>query len=102
MTYIHNGEVLTSETVAMVLNTATCSTLIMLDRPFPNMKRFLYLLLPGQVAGSARFELDLSNYPEVSWSHHSHGAVTVLVNVTEALTGRTPRQHTAPWAFSIH
>ncbi|CAL8395081.1 unnamed protein product [Gadus morhua 'NCC'] len=56
VTYIHDGEVLTSDRAVMV-------------------------------DGAARFELDLSEYPAVGRSHRGHGALMVLVNVTEALTG---------------
>ncbi|CAL8312262.1 unnamed protein product [Lota lota] len=44
---------------------------------------------PVMIDGSAHFELDLSNYPGVSRSHDGHEAVTVVVNVTESLTGLT-------------
>ncbi|CAL8395362.1 unnamed protein product [Arctogadus glacialis] len=56
VTYVHDGEVLTSDRAVMV-------------------------------DGAAGFELDLSEYPAVGRSHRGHGALTVLVNVTEALTG---------------
>jgi hypothetical protein len=103
VTYIHDGEVLTSDRAVMVLIRKTCSTLLLLDRLFPNKKHFVnLLLLPGQVDGAARFELDLSEYPAVGRSHRGHGALMVLVNVTEALTGTPPLHHKASSASSRH
>ncbi|CAL8312181.1 unnamed protein product [Boreogadus saida] len=57
VTYVHDGEVLTSDRAVM------------------------------DDGGAARFELDLSEYPALGRAHRGHGALTVLVNVTEALTG---------------